>query len=144
MEKRAGGFYFWAVTIILLFVAAFCCAGKAKGKESLSAQERERCYREMEEELMSGTRELLRMQGLENSGVMLTRVVENEALHHGEDIRQYTLTVHHGGIDRMSEAERAALMAELKALAADTYERCVGEQIGETACTLSHKFFIDD
>lgn len=138
MERRAGRFYFWAVTITLFFVAAFCCAGKIKGRESLSAQERERCYRAMEEELVSGTREFLRAQGLENSGVMLTRVVETG------DVRQYTLTVHHGGIDRMDEAERAALMVELKAFAAGAYEKYVENQIGEADCTVLHKFFIDD
>lgn len=136
MERRAGRFYFWAVTISLIFVAAFCCAEKVKGRENLNAQDRR--YREMEEELVSGTREILRAQGLENSGVMLTRVVETD------DVRQYTLTVHHGRIDRMCEAERAALMVELEAFAAGAYEKYVGDRSGQTDCIVLHKFFLDD
>ena len=53
------------------------------------------------------SKEELNEMGFRNSGVTLTRVVD------AEGNREYTFTIHHGKIDRMSEEERMALAAAL-------------------------------
>lgn len=127
MEKRAGGFGFWAVTMALVLVAAFCCTGTAMSRSNLGVREQEEYYRERERQLVSEAREFLRTEGFENSGIMLTRVVE------ADGSRRYTMTVHHAGIDRMCEEERRELMGKLEAF---TFE--------DTACTFLHNFLLID
>lgn len=111
MRKRTGNPGFVAVTIILVLLAAFCFAGTAASRTTLDSAELEGYYRQQEDQLVSRARRLLEEQGFANSGVMLTRVVEPDGS------REYTLTVHHGEIDRMSASERDALVERLAGLA---------------------------
>lgn len=111
MEKRAGSFRFVAATVILVSVAALSFAGTVMCRTNLSEAELEGYYREKEQQMVKDTRGYLNRNGFDNSGVMLTRVVD------GSGSRMYTLTVHHRGIDRMEEAERKALAQELAAFA---------------------------
>ena len=110
MKKRAGAVSFIAVTIILVLVAAYFCAETVKCRTDVSAQEMEAFYLEKEEELVAETRAFLKKEGYENSGVMLTRVVD------ADGGRQYTMTVHHGRINALGEAERQALLEKLECL----------------------------
>ena len=103
MERRAGSLRFWAVTIILVIVTAFCCAGTVMGRTDCSEREPENYYRERERQLVEGAREYLGEQGYENSGVMLTRVVD------ADGSREYTLSVHHGWITALSEEKQGQL-----------------------------------
>lgn len=108
MERRAGSLGFWAVTIILVIVTAFCCAGTVMSRTDFSERELERYYREREQQLVKEAREYLGQQGYENSGVMLTRVVDADGR------REYTLSVHHSRIVDLSETEREQLADELQ------------------------------
>lgn len=110
MRKRTGSLGFAAATILLALVTAFCLAGTAAVRAASDRAELEECYRRQEEQTVSRARELLREQGLADSGVMLTRVVEPDGS------REYVLTVHHGGIGRLTEPERDALSARLAEL----------------------------
>lgn len=127
MKKRAGRFGFWVVTIVLVFVAAFCCAGTVMSRSDLSVQEQESYYRFREQQLVSETRKFLGEEGFENSGITLTRVVEEDGSRH------YTMTIHHGRIDRMCEEERNLLLAQLEAFAFE-----------EENCFILHNFLIND
>lgn len=54
MERRAGSLKFWAVTILLVIVTAFCCAGTVMRRTDFSARElehfdRERLTKELQE-----------------------------------------------------------------------------------------------
>ena len=111
MERRTGSLRFWAVTIILVFVTAFCCAGTVMSRIGFSGQELETYYRERERQLVEDAREYLRQQGYENSGVMLTRVVD------ADGSREYTLSVHHGRIAALSEEELEQLAEGLREIA---------------------------
>lgn len=111
MRKRAGNLGFVAVTIILILLTALCFAGTVASRTTLDSSELEGYYRQQEEQLVSRAREFLEEQGFVYSGVMLTRVVE------ADGSRAYTLTVHHGEIDRMSAPEREALAERLEGLA---------------------------
>lgn len=111
MERKAGSFRFWAATVILVSVAVLSFAGTVMCRTNLSSEELDGYYREKEERLVKDTRAYLNRSGFDNSGVMLTRVVD------GSGSRMYTVTVHHREIDRMEEAEREALAQELAAFA---------------------------
>lgn len=108
MERRAGSLGFWAVTIILIMVTAFCCAGTVMCRTNFSERELESCYRERERQLVEAASEYLGERGYENSGVMLTRVVDADGR------REYTLSVHHSRILHLSEVEREQLVEELQ------------------------------
>lgn len=108
MERGTGSLGFWAVTIILIMVTAFCCAGTVMCRTNFSERELESCYRERERQLVEAASEYLGEQGYENSGVMLTRVVD------ADGGREYTLSVHHSRILHLSEAEREQLAEELR------------------------------
>lgn len=111
MRKRAGNLGFVAVTIILVLLTALCFAGTAASRASSDSAELEGYYRQQEDRLVSRARRLLEEQGFAYSGVMLTCVVEPDGS------REYTLTVHHGEIDRMPAPERDALAEKLAGLA---------------------------
>lgn len=108
MERRAGSLKFWAVTIILVIVTAFCCAGTVMSRTDFTAQELEHYYQELERQLVKDVREYLRQQGYSNSGVMLTRVVD------ADGSREYTLNIHHSRIAALSEEERERLTEKLQ------------------------------
>lgn len=107
MKKRAGMVRFLVVTVVLVMVAAYFCVETVSCRVDVAAEEMEMYYREKEAQLVKETREFLKEEGFANSGVMLTKVVDVE----GD--REYTLTVHHGKIDEMSETERAELLEKM-------------------------------
>lgn len=123
--KRTGSFGFVAATIILVMVAALSFAGTVMSRTNFSDAELESYYREQEEQLVKNTRAYLNEQGFFNSGVTLTRVVE------ADGSREYTVTVHHRQIDRMTEEERASLSQNLAALAFE-----------DDNCKFYHEFLI--
>ncbi len=101
---------FLTVTIMLVLVIAGLCVETVKCRNDVSAQEMECYYAEKEQELVEETRALLKAEGYENSGVMLTRVVE------ADGSRCYTLTVHHGRINALSAQEQQELLEKLAEL----------------------------
>jgi len=126
MRKRMGKAGFTVVTLGLMLLTICLCTGVVLSRTNLSAQELEGYYQVKEQELVENAREFLRERGFANSGVMLTRVIDTDG------IRQYTLTVHHGRISKMSEEERQQLMQEMESL---TFE--------DADCSFSHKFFVN-
>ena len=117
MGRRAGSLGFWAVTIILVIVTAFCCAGTVMSRTDFSKVELEKFYREWEEQLTDDVRAYLGQQGYENSGVMLTRLVDEEG------VRQYTFSIHHRDIMELNEAGREKLKENLSHML-PVYENC--------------------
>lgn len=118
MERRAGSVSFWAVTIILLIVTAFCCAGTVMSRTDLSSRELEHYYRERERQLVEEARAYLGQQGYADSGVMLTRVVDMDGS------REYTLSIHHRRITALGEEEQEQLAAGLQEITF-TDQNCV-------------------
>lgn len=110
MGRRAGSLGFWAVTIILVIVTAFCCVGTVMSRTDFSRVELEKLYQEWEKLLTDDIREYLGQQGYENSGVMLTRMVDEN----GD--RQYTFSIHHKEIMELGEEGRKKLAENLSHL----------------------------
>ena len=94
-------------TIVLILVTAFSIAGTVISKNDFKAGELEQYYLQKEKQLTEDVRDFLNQKGYRNSGVTVTRVVE------ANGNREYTVTVHHGDIDRMTEGERTLLAGEM-------------------------------
>ncbi len=120
-RTRKGGFP--VMVLFLTFITVFCSAGTAMSRSDLSTQELEGYYREQERILVDEARSFLDAKGFVNSGVMLTRVIDEDGA------REYTLTVHHGKIDKLTDEGRLVLMAELE-----------GIFFEEEGCSFNHRF----
>lgn len=110
MRKTKNTLTFWAATIGLVLITAFCIGGTVRGRSNVKQDELTHFYFEKEKQLVKDTRAYMQEAGLRDSGVTLTRVVEESGK------REYTLTVHHDKINRMSSTEKENLKAELSAL----------------------------
>lgn len=122
---KTGRIGFGAVTIVLILVTAFCCAGTALSRTDLNQREMESYYKAKEKQLVCETRAFLNAEGYANSGVMLTHTTEVDGS------RMYTMTVHHAEIEKMSEEEQQRLLAELENFAFESKN-----------CSFLHKFLI--
>ncbi len=114
---------FAIITAILVCIIAFCIAGTVKGQESGTNAEMEAYYRELEGQLLEDMKAYLSQEGFYNSGVTLNRIVD------AEGNREYTFTIHHSRIDKMSDADRHNLAFELStrkvsALSTDVFANC--------------------
>ena len=118
-------FLFAAATILLIAISAFCITGTVLSQSKNGGKEMENYYRVQEKNLLNQTKEQLTGLGFSNSGVTLTRVVDEEGN------REYTFTIHHKKIDKMTEQEREILVAQL---ACDT-------ELAEN-CSFYHEFLV--
>lgn len=109
-RNKIGATGFGVLTLCLVLVSAFCITGTVMSQNDLNSQELESYYRGLERELVRETREYLGQEGFQNSGVTITRVIDTDG------IREYTVTVHHGKINEMSEDARESLKEELAKL----------------------------
>lgn len=118
---------FWVLTLCLVLVSAFCITGTVMSGSNKDERRLELYYREQEQQLVRDTRNYLNQSGFQNSGVTLTRVVNEDG------VREYTVTVHHDKIHRMDDMERDALKRELAGLVFE-----------EDNCCFSHEFLVTD
>lgn len=103
MKKNA---MFLLVTMMLIFsISLFMgMTVSSKGTSNLSLEEH---YRLLEQDMVRDVRHYLNEHGYRNSGITLTRVVDEA------ENRAYTLTVHHDKIEKMDDAKRAELSRNL-------------------------------
>ena len=107
-ERRNRGF--WLATVLLIMVSVLSFAGTVMSRTDFDAAEMEGYYREQEKNLERQVREYFEGKGFENSGIMLTRVVDTDGS------REYTIRVHHRELSGMSEEECGRLEEELQKL----------------------------
>lgn len=93
--------------IAAMIVICFCITGTVYSKEKQSRKEQEQYYRSVEAAYLSEVREWLGENGYENSGVTMTKVIEEDGS------REYTLSVHHHKISNLEEREQVSLKNEL-------------------------------
>lgn len=108
MKERRSTVAFMAVTVCLVLITAFCITGTVIGQRKLEGYEQDVLYRAQENCMVQEVRDYLEKEGYKNSGVMLTRVLE------ADGSREYTLTVHHGKIDALTDEDREKLQKELE------------------------------
>lgn len=112
------GIYF--VLIGLLGILGFSISGKASGEE---ITKNEQYYRALEKQYVAEVKEYLAENGLENSGVMLTKVICDQKT------REYTLSVHNKRISYLSDEQKEELIQDL-----------VEMEFMEEGCTFSQVF----
>lgn len=110
MKRKESKLEFVIVTVLLILFAVLLLGSTAMSMTDADTRELEEYYLEKERQLAGEIRQLLQEEGFDNSGIMVTRVVEEDGS------RLYTVTVHHGRIDSMDLSERAKLLERLQAL----------------------------
>lgn len=116
------------ISAICLLITFFCISEVTTGKNSSAGSKtEEKHYREMEADYISRMKSLLTEEGYENSGITMTWVEDEE----GERI--YTVTIHHGRIDKLSETEKGILI-----------EECESVEFPDKGCGFFHKFLEED
>ena len=110
MERRAGIVSYVAGTMLLVLIAALFVGCTAMSRTDIGTRELEEYYLTKEQTLTEDVCELLAMEGYENSGVMVTRVVE------GDGSRLYTIAVHHKRINLLDDKEREMLQSQVEGL----------------------------
>lgn len=123
----AGMVGFVAVTMLVVLIAAFLRVETVMSRTAIDGRELEEYYLAREQELIQEIRGLLEERGFVNSGVMVTRVVESDGS------RQYTVTIHHGRIDRMDDEERQSLLCELSEIS-----------FADDRCSFKHQFLLGE
>ena len=124
MTKRVKhSLLFCGTAVLFALMAAFCVTITAVNQSRIERREQEAYYHAQEQEMVQKTKEYLNKVGYTNSGVMLTRVVD------AEGARDYTMTVHHHRISKLSEEGREALVGELKEF-----------DFSSEGCSFSYKF----
>lgn len=109
------------ISLLLVSVTVFCISGTVLGKEKNITEES--CYRELEQLYVEEVRSFLAKEGYKNSGVAMTKIIEENGT------RNYTVTIHHKGINSLSETEQTLLKKECGSIA-----------FPMEGCGLSHKF----
>ena len=128
MKRRIGSTAgFWAATVCLVLVTAFCIAGTARSQGDMEERELAQFYQVKERQLVEDVKDFLEKKGYVDSGVALTRVVKEDGA------RDYTITIHHGKIDEMDDFSRQALKNELSGFA-----------FFAENCNFYHEFLITD
>lgn len=97
-------------TAIVLMVTVMTVFTAKSAVREWREKQKETYYLTKERELEGKVRDYLEDNGFRHSGVMLTRIVDEDGN------RAYTLTVHHDRIDRMDEERREALSQKLAEL----------------------------
>ena len=93
--------------LALIGITVFCISGTVHSSEKVERREREKYYREIEAEYVKEVRFFLNEEGYSNSGVTMTKVIDEE------ENRSYTMTIHHRGIGNLQQDEQEQLQEEL-------------------------------
>ena len=99
MERKLFG----AVTVLLLLVTIFCVKGTVTSRGSDEHGKRNRYYAVLEQEYRDRTRQLLEEQGLRDCGINIRWIADVDGS------REYTISLHHRKLSRMTEEEKSAL-----------------------------------
>ena len=110
-------------SVILVLVIAFCISGTVVSQSGHSREVEEKYYDELEAEYLAELKLFLEEEGYRNSGVTMTRVIDEC----GD--RSYTVTIHHKLINRLSLPEKEQLA------------KLCGEIVfADAGCVFSHNF----
>ncbi len=99
--------------LVLIAITVFCISGTVYSSEKVERREREKYYRELEAEYVKEIRFFLNEEGYLNSGVTMTKVIDEE------ENRSYTVTIHHRRIGNLQQEEQEQLQEELSQIKED-------------------------
>ncbi len=98
---------FYIATLLLILLIGFCVRGTVFSREDHEREQRNRYYAELEEGYLEEARELLKEAGLPDCGVNMRWVS------YGDGSREYTVSLHHSRLERMSAEDKARLRQSL-------------------------------
>ena len=98
---------FYIATALLILIISLCVGGTVLSGKNDEREQRNLRYAAMEEEYLEEARSLLRGEGLADCGVDLRWVS------YGDGSRDYTVSLHHSRLARMSEADKETLKRKL-------------------------------
>ncbi len=116
---------FLTVVIILLCVTGFFIKGTVVSQAKSRIQQENEAYHDMEKEYIRKTRAVLKENGFENSGVNLTKVIDEDGS------RTYKVVVHNSRINRLNNSEKDELELLLKSV-----------KFADEKCDFSHEFLV--
>lgn len=101
----------WGLAAIMLaMTAAICIAGSIKSQAADTLRAQEVYYEQLEWEYIGQVRNFLAEQGYRNSGVTLSRIVDEEGQ------RSYKVLIYHGAIVRLEEDALTELLEQVRDL----------------------------
>lgn len=98
---------FGVITILLALIILFCTKGTMLSMGDEERARENRHYLDLEQEYVRSAREFLNAQGLDNCGVMMTRVTNRDGT------REYTVRVHHRKLEGMAGVDKETLKSRL-------------------------------
>lgn len=127
-RSRQAAFLRTVITsVCLVMITAFCISGTVMSREQRTEEAESEYYRELGSIYAEEMRDFLKGQGYADSGVTVTSVEEEGGA------RSYTVTIHHGRIDRLTQEEKEELLTE-----------CSMVTFPDRACNVYHKFLEKD
>lgn len=91
------------LTVLLVMIIVLCVKGTVMSRDAGEREWKNHYYSALEQEYLEQTRQLLEEEGLENCGVNMRWVSDEDGK------REYTILLHHRKLNRMSEKERTDL-----------------------------------
>ena len=111
MRSTSKNITFIAATIVLILISAFFITKTVRGEADHERIATEKYYQVLEQEYVREIRAYLNAQGFENSGVTLTRVIDETG------VREYQITLHHKYLEKLSMEERNEIFGAIKNMA---------------------------
>ena len=118
MRHAAKNITFILVTIMLILISLFFITKTVQGSADIKTAEKERYFLQLEQEYVFEIRCYLNEQGFTNSGVTLTRIVDEDGC------REYLVMLHHKYLEKLSDDERKELFEKIGDMAFDE-EGCI-------------------
>lgn len=115
---------FLTLLFLLICVPGFFTVKTIELRAQSRQQAERKLYHEMETEYLKGTKEILSEAGYKNSGVNMTKIIDEEGR------RTYTVRIHNRRIDALKDAEKEELMNELRSVC-----------FADGQCEFKHEFF---
>lgn len=108
-RAKAGRNIMFAVfTAALILISAFFVAGTVQSQTADQCPANETYFQALEKDYISRIRKYLEVQGFENAGVTMTRIVD------AEGNREYTILVHHRYLEKLSAEALADIFREIE------------------------------
>lgn len=101
----------WGLAAVMLaMAAAMCITGSIRSQAADTLRAQEAYYEQLEREYIGQVRSFLAEQGYRNSGVTLSRIVDEDGQ------RSYRVLIHHSAISRLDEKALAELLRQAQEL----------------------------
>ena len=112
---------FGVLTVLLVLIILFCVKGTVMSRDKGGYDRQNKYYAVLEQEYLEKVNRLLKEEGVSNCGINLRWVADEEGS------REYTVTLHHRRLERMSGQEQTNLT-----------DRLIGAEFRDAACSFRY------